>query len=280
VTHSSIDHTYVLGRSQAETHRLVLQSRINEAQTRNLLLTSGIAQGMRVLDIGCGAGDVTMLISKIVGPTGSVVGVDADADILAVARQRARQAGCSNVSFRYAVLPDVPLEEPVDALVGRLILVHLPDPAGTLRTVVEHVRPGGLVSMIDVRTASTRAIPDVPLVTRCVDWCYAAFRAAGVDPDVGERLPRILRDAGLQLDSMSVAGTAGHADSAVVQYLAMTVGSLQPMIEAHGVASRVEIDIDTLEQRLRDDLRAADAVIYAPELICAWATVARFRHSR
>jgi len=52
------------------------------------------------------------------------------------------------------------------------------------------------------------------------------------------------------------------------------------MIEAHGVASREEIDIDTLEQRLRDDLRAADAVIYTPELICVWATVARFRHSR
>ena len=67
---------YALGRSDAEARRLMLQHRIYGAATRQLLTEAGIATGMRVLDVGSGAGDVALLLADLVGPTGEVVGVE------------------------------------------------------------------------------------------------------------------------------------------------------------------------------------------------------------
>src|SRR5882762_10965836 len=91
---------YVLGHSQDEIRRLIDQAAILRPTTERLLRSAGIEQGMRVLDLGCGAGDVSMLAGKLVGPTGSVVGIDPNADVLAVARGRAE--GLSHVTFAQA----------------------------------------------------------------------------------------------------------------------------------------------------------------------------------
>ncbi|MGW4165275.1 methyltransferase domain-containing protein, partial [Streptomyces sp. NPDC004788] len=71
------ESAYLLGHSPAETDRLVLQARLYDPITEQALRTAGLRSGMRVLDVGCGAGDVTFLAARIVGPTGSVTGVDA-----------------------------------------------------------------------------------------------------------------------------------------------------------------------------------------------------------
>src|SRR5688572_5591931 len=72
---------YILGRSDSETARLILQDQIYRPITRGLLESAGIGPGMSVLDIGSGAGDVSLLIAELVGPKGRVVGVDMDAAI-------------------------------------------------------------------------------------------------------------------------------------------------------------------------------------------------------
>jgi NADH:ubiquinone reductase (H+-translocating) len=84
------DTIYVLGHSQTEIRRLIKQMAILQATTERLLRSAGIERGMRVLDLGCGAGDVAMLAGKLVGASGSVVGIDGNAQILAVARKRGR----------------------------------------------------------------------------------------------------------------------------------------------------------------------------------------------
>jgi ubiquinone/menaquinone biosynthesis C-methylase UbiE len=71
---------YVLGHNDREQLRLIRQARILAPFTDSFLRAAGIASGMRVLDIGCGMGDVTMLAAQLVGPTGSVVSVDQEAD--------------------------------------------------------------------------------------------------------------------------------------------------------------------------------------------------------
>src|SRR5690606_6018549 len=93
------DYTYVLGQSNEEIARLIFQSSFLNELTRQPLLNAGIGPGMRVLDIGSGAGDVALLAADLVGPAGEVVGIDLNDRPLEIARARAAEARLTNVSF-------------------------------------------------------------------------------------------------------------------------------------------------------------------------------------
>jgi len=91
---------YAFGRSRAEYDRLIEQAELFRPLTERMLRAAGIARGMRVLDVGCGVGDVSFLVAGLVGPEGSVVGVDVDAEALKLAEDRRTAQGISNVEFR------------------------------------------------------------------------------------------------------------------------------------------------------------------------------------
>src|SRR5215813_5443700 len=135
---------YVLGRGEAETRRLILQNQIYGPITRRFFQAAGIGPGMKVLDIGSGAGDVALLAADLVGPTGRVVGVEMNAAILDTARSRVAAAGWSNVTFLAGDAYAVPLDSDFDAVVGRWILMYLPDPVRMLRHLATKLRVGGI----------------------------------------------------------------------------------------------------------------------------------------
>jgi len=83
------DTDYVFGHSQREIHRLVRQAAIVRPITERLFRDVGIGPGMRVLDLGCGAGNVSMLAAEFVGPTGLVIGIDPSEEVLTIASERA-----------------------------------------------------------------------------------------------------------------------------------------------------------------------------------------------
>lgn len=264
---------YVLGRTSAEAERLQLQAAILAPHSAHLLRLAGIAPGMRVLDVGCGAGDVSMLLAELVGPDGSVTGVDADPAVLELARARTASAGLANVSYLEQDLDGLRLDQPVDALVGRLILLYLREPAAAVRALSRLVRSGGVVSFQEYDMTRARAVPPVPVVTRCMDWIIGAFRVAGLDPGLGEQVSSVLRDAGLQVAGAAVAAPAGSAESVMPRYLEGTLRSLLPGILARGRVTAAEVDIDTVAERAARELEEAGAVLWTPELTAAWARV-------
>ena len=93
------DATYTMGRTKEETDRLIQQSGLYEDVTKRFLGEAGLFSGMKVLDIGSGAGDVAMTAAELVGDDGEVIGVDMNAEILETARARARGAGFANIQF-------------------------------------------------------------------------------------------------------------------------------------------------------------------------------------
>lgn len=196
-----------MGRTEAERARLSQQDRILAPHSENLFRQAGIAEGMRVIDVGCGVGDTTTLLARIVGPAGSVIGVDQDAASLEAAERTVAGAGLSNVTFQQRTLPDIDLDAPVDALAGRLILIHLDDPAPVLTELTRYVRPGDIVTFQDITVSRARSVPEVPLWTRLTEWISACATLAGVGPDFGDRLPAVFRRAGLPHPSRS-AGPA------------------------------------------------------------------------
>src|SRR4029079_16461387 len=94
---------YVLGHGSDEHRRLMLQSRFVGDLTETVFMRAGLAPGMSVLDIGCGAGDVSFLAAAFVGPTGKVLGIDQSPDSVALASERAKSAGLTNVRFEVGV---------------------------------------------------------------------------------------------------------------------------------------------------------------------------------
>lgn len=265
--------SYVMGRDSAESDRLRVQATLLAPHSAHQFRLAGVSPGMRVLDVGCGAGDVSMLLAELVGPTGSVIGVDVDPVVLELARARAAEAGLGTVSFVPAELTELTLDEPVDALVGRLILMHLREPAATVRALSRLVRPGGVVSFQDYTVSRARSVPPTPLLTRTARWVVEAMRLGGANPDIGEQIASILHDAGLTVLGAAAAATSGDADSILPGYLASTARPMLPVALAHGLVAEHEVDIDGLAARFAAELREAAALAWTPDLTGAWARV-------
>ena len=263
---------YVLGHGSDEHRRLMLQSRFVGDLTETVFMRAGLAPGMSVLDIGCGAGDVSFLAAAFVGPTGKVLGIDQSPESVALATERAKSAGLTNVRFEVGVLENLQQSGPFDALVGRLILLYLKDPAAILKKLAELVRPGGLIIFQEMEMATARSVPDVPLWASCGKWIVEAFKRAGVETMMGSRLYSIYKQAGLGEPQMLVGGRVeGSPQSEIYEWLAQTVRSLLPMIEKTGVATKDEVGIDTLADRLRKEVADKGAVVHSPLFVGAWA---------
>lgn len=134
--------SYALGRSTAETRRLIRQAQIYGPITQQFLVSAGIGTGMKVLDVASGAGNVALLLADLVGPRGDVVGVEMNPVILETARARVNAVGWRNVTFLDGDVTSIGLDDEFDAVVGRWILMYLPDPVAVLRGLLGRVRSG------------------------------------------------------------------------------------------------------------------------------------------
>src|SRR5260370_37945152 len=139
---------YTLGSTDSEHERLIRQAAHLAPFTERFFRDAGIASGQRVLDIGSGVGDVAMLAARLVGPSGEVVGIERDLRSIARARARVAEAGLRNVSFTQTDVSQIPDSEPFDAVVGRFILMWLPDPVAALRSLSRFVRPRGVFAFL------------------------------------------------------------------------------------------------------------------------------------
>jgi ubiquinone/menaquinone biosynthesis C-methylase UbiE len=101
---------YLFGQSAGETERLRLQAKMFAPYTARFLEDAGISRGMKVLDVGTGAGDVALLVADLVGREGTVIGVDFNPELIATARARGAAAGLEHVSFVVGDATSVELE--------------------------------------------------------------------------------------------------------------------------------------------------------------------------
>ncbi|GIW52799.1 MAG: hypothetical protein KatS3mg081_2154 [Gemmatimonadales bacterium] len=269
---------YVLGHSQPELERLVHQGRFFGELTEIMLLKAGLASGMRVLDVGCGAGDVSFLAAKLVGPERVVVGVDKAPEAVAFAQQRAQGAGLSNVQFIAADLAEFQLDdEPVDALIGRFVLMYFPDPAAMLRRLLGFVKPGGIVAFQELDLA-----PAPPVEIMCQPICetYVAaatritqtFARAGIDGRTAVKLGPTFQRAGLPAPQMLASQRVERGpDSPIYGWMEQITRTLLPLIQQTSVATAEEVQVDTLAERMRQEAVEKDCTLITPPLIAAWA---------
>jgi SAM-dependent methyltransferase len=226
---------------------------------------------MRVLDLGTGLGHVARLAAQLVGPAGSVVGIDRAAQPLVVARQRTEAAGERHVSFVEGDVCQWRADEPFDAIVGRLLLFHVADPVAVVRHHIENLKPGGMFVALDFDIGAARSDPPVDLASRALTWILRAFESAGASPRIGSRLGPILAAAGLApVTTFGVQNYLPPRDPAAAALLGGVVRSLLDVITRNHIATAEEVGIDTLEPRIAEALERDQAVLLPPTLVGAW----------
>ena len=265
---------YVLGHSEAELARLEHQAQIFGAETREVLRRAGIAPGMRVLDIGCGVGDVSLIAADMVGPSGRVLGIDNAAAALSSARARAARGGYGWLDFEEANIYGYRTSKTFDAVIGRFILMHVPDPVAVVKAAIRFSKPAGIIAFVEMDISESSTVPELPMMTQCVDWIVQTYRKVGVEPNMGAQLHRTFRAAGLTPRLHGTCRIESGRDAVVYEFAGQALLTLMPAIEAHGIATAAEVDPATMANRLREASVAGDHCLFLPRLVGAWATVA------
>jgi ubiquinone/menaquinone biosynthesis C-methylase UbiE len=246
---------YVLGHTSAEQQRLIRQARVLAPLTERFLRDAGISSGMRVLDIGCGMGDVTMIAAQLVGSAGQVTSIDLDQASIETARRRAAAFGFENTSFNRAdIAAYVPPDDSFDAIIGRLVLQFVPDPLAIIKHLYGMLRPGGILALqeptwklwltytahLPLRLAVTKAARD-------------AFQAGGASTETEQQLYQGFIASGLHAPQLGVEVPLGNSPE-FRTLLPDLLAAVMPNIIANGLAIGHLGDLNTLKDRLDQEL--------------------------
>lgn len=269
------DADYVLGVSTQEQERLRAQGDAVGPMTLRLMTQAGVGAGMRVLDVGCGTGDVSLLAARLVGASDEIVGIDREEQMVEAARKRASDLGLANVRFVQGDFRDLGAAEGVfDAAIGRLVLMYQADAVEAVRRLTRAVRPGGLVLFqeYDSTMPPTSRVP-MPLHVKVRGWIWRTLERSGADVHMGFKLFHVLRTAGLSRIEMRAEAIVATPETRYPTVPLVRV--LLPRMVAYGIAAEEEIDIETLEVRLAAERDAADAVYIGGFVFGGWGHVQR-----
>jgi ubiquinone/menaquinone biosynthesis C-methylase UbiE len=263
---------YVMGHSDRERRRLAFQGLILNPFTEQLMRRAGVTGGMRVLDIGCGIGDLSILASRLVGRHGRVTSIDMDQAALSTAQERTQEQGLTNISFVHGTIDEYRPDDPFDAVVGRLILIHTPDPLNVLRKAFQSLRGGGVAVFQEFDFSVIQpAYPPCPVREQVIQLCKEFFCRA-IQGDVGTRLFHLFVEAGFATPDCRVEYPIdGGPDSPFYEWMAESVRSFFPRAEALGMVQGLDINLDTLAERLRDEAVALRASCPAPFMVGGFA---------
>jgi ubiquinone/menaquinone biosynthesis C-methylase UbiE len=265
---------YVLGHADRELDRLIKQAAFFGDLTAHTLRLAGLGPGMRVLDVGCGAGDVSLLAASMVGASGRVTGVDSNADAVKFARARIESAKIPNITIEAGDITKLPYAAEFDAVIGRLVLMYVGDRVAGIKAFRSYVKPGGLIYFQEFCVPGVTSVPPVQAFDRARHYIQESFTRAKIPLNTGMDLASLYRAAGLPAPAMlAMSRVESGPDSPAYEYMAQIVRTLLPLIEKTGVATAAEIQIDTLASRIREETVALNAALHLPELIAAWTRV-------
>jgi 2-polyprenyl-3-methyl-5-hydroxy-6-metoxy-1,4-benzoquinol methylase len=264
---------YLMGHSDHEMSRLQLQADLLAPITRRLLCSAGLRAGMRLLDIGCGTGAVSVMAAEMVGDTGEVVGIDRSDT--AVRQARAQHGARPNLRFHTATVEDLSADQPFDVVFGRYVLMHQPEPAALVRKAASLLRPGGVLAFHEIVLLDGMPChPGSALWDQTNRYFIEAFTKCLRHVDLASQMVQCFRAAGVGVPELFAECLVGDAaTSPITQWCAETVRTLAPELVASFGVTEAGLAIDTLADRLRAEADGNAAQVCSPRQICAWVRV-------
>ncbi len=260
-------HSYVIEGGQAGKARLNVLAQVLEPTTQALFERVGIAPGMACLDVGSGSGDVTRLLAQRVGPSGRVVGLDFDGEIVRLAAADADAAGLDQVTYRVANVYELQPEASFDRVYVRFLLTHLSDPMRAVRKLVQMLKPGGVLMVEDVEMSGRFCYPAFPLFEAGVQLYRTAARRKGGDPEIGPKLPELLQAAGLEEVGVNLVQPVflqGKGKS----LMSLTLRRIAETVLNEGLASAS--DFDSLVCEIAAFEARPDTLVSLPRVFQVW----------
>lgn len=221
----------------------------------------GITPGARVLDVGCGNGDLSRFVAGLAGPSGEVVAIDRSEQALAVAQATDTDLGVAHIQYRAVDLSrDLPDLGRFDAIVGRRVLMYLPDAAKALERLATMANPNAVLAFQEhARTALPAGLGHLALHRQLYDWNWSTVAAEGGDVGLALRLAELMQQLGLSVEE--ARGEAILINPNQPSFLPTLTQAMLPRIVERGIATVEQIDPDTLAERIEEEHRAAGGVI-------------------
>ncbi len=204
---------------------------------------------MRVLDVGCGIGQLTRALARAAGVSGHVVGIERSAEQIEAGR-RAADAGEVRVDIREGDAYAFPLREnewgSFDLVHARFLLEHLTEPEQVVDAMVRAARPGGRIVLEDDDHDVLRLYPGLPAFEAVWRAYIRTYDAAGCDPFVGRRLTAMLARAEAEptASDWPFFGACRGASSfnVIVDNCRAIVSGARAAIVAQGGIAEAEVD--------------------------------------
>ncbi len=260
-------HNYIIRGGFEGRERLRVLSRVMQPTTLALFQRAGVRPGMECLDVGCGGGDIAFDLARIVSPGGRIVGLDIDEVKLQLARRESRARHFSNIEFRMSDVAVDEVKEQFDFVYARFVLTHLRDPAKALARMYAATRSGGVLAVEDIDFRGSFCHPKCVPFHRYLELYTQTVQRRGGDPNIGPRLPELLKEAGLQGIQMSVVQPAGtHGEVKLITPI--TMENIADAVLAESLASRREID--SIVTGLYSFAQDSSTVLSVPRVVQAW----------
>jgi ubiquinone/menaquinone biosynthesis C-methylase UbiE len=235
--------TYTHGHHES----VVARHRQRTAAEAAAFLLPHLRSGMRLLDVGCGPGSITLGLAEAVTP-GEVLAIDLSSDVLEEARGLAAEKGVANVRFERGDIHDLAYPDgSFDAVYAHQVLQHLPHPVDALGAVRRLLVRGGIVGVRDSDYGTCTWSPPDERLTRWLEVYRAVARANGAEPDAGRYLHGWLLRAGFE--QLRLSGTTwtfpgyDSVEAWATSWADRTVGSnLATKALEYGIATRTELE--------------------------------------
>jgi len=249
-----------LGAASGELDRLKLQARRSADLELELLIKMGLRDGQEVLDLACGPGVISRLITEA-HPASRVTAMDLNGELLHAARQEASDAGLEQITFVQGDVYSPPLEtDRFDFIYARLLFQHLEDPLRALQAVRSLLKSGGRLCIMDIDDAWLSLVPEPEGFQAFTQAAARAQAKQGGNRHIGRELGGLLEAAGFDDVAVHVE-TVNSRQLGMRAFLDITLGFKRLLL------SGAELDAAS------STLSTADALVEDPK---AWAFVGVF----